>query len=56
MADEEPVNPKVEAEEACKPQCVKAWLTYQVGGVRGLDARAAWAAARPTRRPRERAG
>ena len=29
MADEEPVNPQIEVEEACKPQCVKAWLVYQ---------------------------
>lgn len=31
MADEEPVNPQIEVEESCKPQCVKAWLEYQVG-------------------------
>jgi hypothetical protein len=30
MADEEPVNPQIEVEESCKPQCVKAWLEYQV--------------------------
>jgi hypothetical protein len=29
MADEEPVNTQLEVEEACKPQCVKAWLEYQ---------------------------
>ncbi|KAL4423424.1 hypothetical protein ABPG77_010002 [Micractinium sp. CCAP 211/92] len=29
MADEEPVNPQIEVEESCKPQCVKAWLEYQ---------------------------
>ena len=34
MADEEPVNPQIELEEACKPQCVKALLEYQVRGQR----------------------
>lgn len=31
MADEE-VNPQIEVEESCKPQCVKAWLEYQASG------------------------
>jgi hypothetical protein len=30
MSEEEPVNPKPELEEACKPACIKAWLEYQV--------------------------
>lgn len=34
MADEE-VNPQIEVEESCKPQCVKAWLEYQASGVVG---------------------
>eukprot|EP00240_Pyramimonas_obovata_P019041 CAMPEP_0118933272 /NCGR_PEP_ID=MMETSP1169-20130426/11860_1 /TAXON_ID=36882 /ORGANISM="Pyramimonas obovata, Strain CCMP722" /LENGTH=69 /DNA_ID=CAMNT_0006876011 /DNA_START=82 /DNA_END=291 /DNA_ORIENTATION=+ len=29
MSDEEPVDPKPEIEEACKPRCVKALLAYQ---------------------------
>ena len=32
MADEEPVNPQLEVEESCKPQCVKLLLEYQVRG------------------------
>jgi len=31
MSDEEPLNPKPELEEACKPRCIKALLEYQVG-------------------------
>lgn len=30
MAEEEVVNPQIEVEESCKPQCVKALLAYQV--------------------------
>jgi hypothetical protein len=30
MADEEPVNPQHAVEEACKPQCVKLLLQYEV--------------------------
>ena len=33
MADEEPVNPQLEVEESCKPQCVKAWLEYEASGL-----------------------
>jgi hypothetical protein len=33
MADEEPVNPQLEVEESCKPQCVKLLLEYQVSVV-----------------------
>ncbi|KAH7836061.1 hypothetical protein Vadar_032372 [Vaccinium darrowii] len=29
MADEEPVDPKKELEEACKPKCVKHLLEYK---------------------------
>jgi hypothetical protein len=29
MAEEEIVNPQIELEEACKPQCIKALLAYQ---------------------------
>lgn len=35
MAEEEPVNPQIEVEESCKPQCVKALLAYQVRAVCG---------------------
>ena len=35
MADEEPVNPQLEVEESCKPQCVKAWLEYEASGLPG---------------------
>lgn len=41
MSDEEPVNPKPELEEACKPRCIKALLEYQVssklGSVRAFN-------------------
>jgi len=33
MSEEEPVCPKPEIEEACKPKCIKLWLEYQVGCV-----------------------
>jgi hypothetical protein len=29
MSEEEVVNPQIELEEACKPQCIKALLAYQ---------------------------
>ncbi|XP_057830893.1 cytochrome b-c1 complex subunit 6-1, mitochondrial [Cryptomeria japonica] len=29
MSDEEPVDPKHEIEESCKPKCVKPLLQYQ---------------------------
>jgi hypothetical protein len=29
MSEEEIVNPQIELEEACKPQCIKALLAYQ---------------------------
>lgn len=29
MSDEEPVDPKHEVEESCKPKCVKPLLQYQ---------------------------
>ena len=32
-ADDEPVDPKPEVEESCKPKCVKQLLAYQVRAV-----------------------
>lgn len=29
MSDEDPVDPKIQLEEDCKPQCVKSLLAYQ---------------------------
>lgn len=29
MSDEEPVNPKLVAEEQCKPQCPAQWKEYE---------------------------
>ncbi|XP_058191861.1 cytochrome b-c1 complex subunit 6-1, mitochondrial [Rhododendron vialii] len=29
MSDEEPVDPKKELEEACKPKCVKSLIDYK---------------------------
>jgi len=27
--DEDPVDPRIEIEEACKPSCTKAWSEYE---------------------------
>ena len=37
MADEEPVNPRPEIEEACRPQCVKPMLEYEKCATRIAD-------------------
>jgi ubiquinol-cytochrome c reductase subunit 6 len=30
MSDEEPVDPKAEIEDSCKPRCIKSYLEYKV--------------------------
>ncbi|XP_076919734.1 cytochrome b-c1 complex subunit 6-1, mitochondrial-like [Bidens hawaiensis] len=38
MADEEPVDQKKYFEDSCKPKCVRAWLDYQHGCVKRVEA------------------
>ena len=43
MSDDEPVNPKPEIEEKCRPACVKHWIAYEVRGRLGRERAWGWA-------------